>query len=315
MATSIRSFNGGSSLTLIEDAFSQVPGLLSLEKGFVAAGDDIEIEEQEGFLRGHGTYLVDNKLKATICGVVERVNKLVYVRPLKTRYTAEQGDVVIGRVTEVAGKRWKVNLKSRQEAGLLLSAVNLPGGMQRRRNAEDELNMRTLFKEGDLISAEVQQVMSEGGVALHTRSSKYGKLVAGHLLTIPASLVKRQKQHFVSMQTLGVDIILGCNGLIWVSPTSPAGEASNVPAAAVVAEEGFERCKALSRLQVEVTARVANCIRALASLFLPIYPATILDAYEIALEHSIPVKQILEDDFLSKLIESQVLRRSNELRT
>ena len=68
------------------------------------------------------------------------------------RYIAEQGDVVIGRVTEVqmhavyvpkaatlnhhtshvkvAGKRWKIDLKSRQEAGLLLSAVNLPGGIQ-----------------------------------------------------------------------------------------------------------------------------------------------------------------------------------------
>lgn len=33
--------------------------------------------------------------------VVERVNKLVFVRPLKTRYDAAQGDVVVGRVTEV----------------------------------------------------------------------------------------------------------------------------------------------------------------------------------------------------------------------
>ena len=31
---------------------------------------------------------------------------------------------------QIAGKRWKIDLKSRQEAGLLLSAVNLPGGIQ-----------------------------------------------------------------------------------------------------------------------------------------------------------------------------------------
>ena len=31
---------------------------------------------------------------------------------------------------QVQGKRWKVNLNSRQEASLLLSAVNLPGGVQ-----------------------------------------------------------------------------------------------------------------------------------------------------------------------------------------
>ena len=37
------------------------------------------------FCRGHGTYLNDNKLYASIAGVVERVNKLISVRPLRTK--------------------------------------------------------------------------------------------------------------------------------------------------------------------------------------------------------------------------------------
>ena len=37
------------------------------------------------FFRGHGTYLNDNKLYASIAGVVERVNKLISVRPLRTK--------------------------------------------------------------------------------------------------------------------------------------------------------------------------------------------------------------------------------------
>lgn len=49
-------------------------------------------------------------------------------------------------------KRWRIDLQSRQEAHLLLSAVSLPGGVQRRRTQEDELNMRSVFKEGDLVS-------------------------------------------------------------------------------------------------------------------------------------------------------------------
>ena len=48
--------------------------------------------------------------------------------------------------------------------------------LQRRRTAEDELNMRTLYTEGDLISAEVQSFFADGAVALHTRSLKYGKV-------------------------------------------------------------------------------------------------------------------------------------------
>jgi exosome complex component RRP4 len=53
---------------------------------------------------------------------------------------------------QVGSKRWHVDLQSRQEAQLLLSAVTLPGGVQRRRTAEDELSMREVFQEGDLIS-------------------------------------------------------------------------------------------------------------------------------------------------------------------
>lgn len=128
---------------------------------------------------------------ATVCGVIQRVNKLISVVPVKNRYATltlllqflqsdksnstsgmahaphrynpELGDVVVGRVTEVsapthcewncrpgimlhqqsccilampvyalqvANKRWRVDLRSRQAAALMLSAVNLPGGVQ-----------------------------------------------------------------------------------------------------------------------------------------------------------------------------------------
>ena len=36
--------------------------------------------------RGHGTQVVDGKLQATVCGVIQRVNKLVSVIPLRSRY-------------------------------------------------------------------------------------------------------------------------------------------------------------------------------------------------------------------------------------
>ena len=35
--------------------------------------------------RGHGTQVVDGRLVATVCGIVERVNKLVSVKPLRQR--------------------------------------------------------------------------------------------------------------------------------------------------------------------------------------------------------------------------------------
>jgi exosome complex component RRP4 len=70
----------------------------------------------------------EDGLYASVAGIVERVNQLISVKPLKSRYYGEIGDVVVGRITEVQQKRWKVDTNSRLDSVLLLSSVNLPGG-------------------------------------------------------------------------------------------------------------------------------------------------------------------------------------------
>lgn len=80
------------------------------------------------FKSGHGTYIKNDEIRASVAGVMEKVNKLISIRPLKSRYVGEIGDVVVARVTEVQQKRWKVNTNSRLDSILFLAAVNLPGG-------------------------------------------------------------------------------------------------------------------------------------------------------------------------------------------
>ncbi len=91
--------------------------------------------------RGHGTQLVNGELVSTICGVVQRINKLVSVAPLAGRYTAQLGDVVVGRVADIVPQRWKVDIHARQEAVLQLSAVNLPGSAQVNRGPRKSLQL------------------------------------------------------------------------------------------------------------------------------------------------------------------------------
>ena len=67
------------------------------------------------------------------------------------RYIGEVGDLIIGRIHTVDLKRWKVDIAGQRDAVLQLSAVNLPGGVQRMRTYEDQLSMRTLFCENDLV--------------------------------------------------------------------------------------------------------------------------------------------------------------------
>ncbi|XP_053551336.1 exosome complex component RRP4 [Bombina bombina] len=255
----------------------------------VSPGDTITTDT--GFMRGHGTYMEEEKLIASVAGVVERVNKLICVRAIKTRYNGEVGDIVVGRVTEVQQKRWKVDTNSRLDSVLLLSAVNLPGGELRRRSAEDELAMRSYLQEGDLISAEVQAVYSDGALSMHTRSLKYGKLGQGVLVQVSPSLIKRRKTHFHNLPC-GASIILGNNGFIWLYPTPEQTE-----------EEagGFvTNLEPISITDREVISRLRNCILALSTQKMLLYDTSILYCYEASLPHQI--KDILKIEVMEEIV-------------
>jgi exosome complex component RRP4 len=51
-------------------------------------------------------------------------------------------------------------MNSRQDGILLLSSINLPGGVQRRRTEADVLLMRSYFAENDLISVSLSYCSS-----------------------------------------------------------------------------------------------------------------------------------------------------------
>ncbi|SHO79953.1 Similar to S.cerevisiae protein RRP4 (Exosome non-catalytic core component) [Malassezia sympodialis ATCC 42132] len=178
------------------------------------------------YMRGHGCYLDASQAEivSSLSGTIEKVNKLVSVRPVRTRYRPEVGDLVIGRITDVQSRRWKVDIGAKTDASLQLSSINLPGGVQRKKLESDELQMRHFFQEGDLVVAEVQSLFQDGSVGLHTRSLRYGKLRNGALAVVPPVLVRRHKSHFLSLMQLperGVDLVLGLNGWIWVSKHVP----------------------------------------------------------------------------------------------
>lgn len=178
------------------------------------------------YMRGHGCYIdpTYSEIVSLLSGSVDRVNKLISVRPVRTRYRPEVGDLVVGRITEVQARRWKVDIGSKTDASLLLSSINLPGGVQRKKLESDELQMRAFFQEGDLLVAEVQSLFQDGSVGLHTRSLRYGKLRNGALVSVPPVLVRRHKSHFLTLAQLhdgAVDLVLGLNGLIWVAKHIP----------------------------------------------------------------------------------------------
>lgn len=73
----------------------------------------------------------------------------------------------------------------------------------------------------------------------------------------------------------GVDVILGCNGMVWVAPHARAPElgADGEPDQAPPPPPA-------TSAQREAVCRVAGAVRALAALYFPIFSATLVDTFQ-----------------------------------
>ncbi len=202
-------------VVLDEDSRAAPPA--RVRPGWVLPGEPIEAPP--GALRGHGTCEAGGEVRATVVGRVERVSRLVGVRAWRGRYTGDVGAVVIGTVQELAARRWRLDVGAPQLASLALAAINLPGGVLRRRTDLDALQMREHFCEGDVVACEVQAVHHDGALALHTRSLRYGKLRGGTIVRLDPSLVARAPSAFAEVEELAV--IVGANGVVWCGPALP----------------------------------------------------------------------------------------------
>ncbi|KAL2485846.1 ribosomal RNA processing 4 [Abeliophyllum distichum] len=305
----------------VERALEQLESLSlkSNSDASVTVADNISVDCEDAILKGHGTTELDGRVVATLCGVVERVNKLVYVRALRARYKPEIGDIIVGRVIEVAPKRWRLEINFSQDAVLMLSSMNLPDGIQRRRTAIDELNMRSIFEENDVICAEVRGFQHDGCLHLQARSQKYGKLERGQLLTIPPYLVKKRKQHFHHLEQYGIDLILGCNGYVWVGEhvevkdpmlvdQSNKSEQQIADAENSTSANEVETCTPLETRQN--ICRTANAIRVLSTLGFMITVEVITEIVNLSTSLNLDIHEMLGPEFYVLVAEKEAERRS-----
>ncbi|XP_022963880.1 exosome complex component RRP4 homolog isoform X2 [Cucurbita moschata] len=257
----------------------------------VIVADTIPLNYDDGVLKGHGTLDLNGEVVATICGVVERVNKLIYVRALRARYKPEVGDIIVGRVTE------------------------------RRRTAVDELNMRSIFEENDVICAEVRGFQHDG-LHLQARSQKYGKLERGQLLTVSPYLVKRRKQHFHHLEQYGIDLIFGCNGFIWIGEHVDPTEDMMIEDQVNKSEQKGSKFEGTFGNQVQERVytpletrqnicRTANAIRVLSNLGFIMTVEVIMETVSLSFSLNINVHEMLGSEFCVLTAEKEAERRTS----
>lgn len=271
-----------------------------LERHIVLPGD--LVTSHSSFMRGHGTFLSsDGELISSVAGRVSQINKLISVHAPRARFVGETGDVVVGRIMEVqvGQRRWKVETGARLDSVLLLNHINLPGGELRRKTTEDEMMMRTYFKEGDLIVAEVQSTFQDGSLSLHTRSLRYGRVGQGTLVRVPPFLVERCKVLFHNMPELGIHLVLANNGYIWISPSRTDEET----------EYGFDlSLDPLPLMTRQSIARMRNCIHIMKVGKVLLNASSCTKCFEESMEFE--VRELLEEKVVQKVL--RVLRQKTK---
>lgn len=66
----------------------------------------------EGFVAGHGTFVQEEQIYASIPGVVHMQDRVIFVKPIRSHYRPDTGDVVVGRIVSVEQSRWTVDINS-----------------------------------------------------------------------------------------------------------------------------------------------------------------------------------------------------------
>ncbi|KAK1504746.1 exosome complex exonuclease RRP4 [Colletotrichum tamarilloi] len=297
------------------DGGADIEGDISMRPAKRSRGDNYEIvtpgeiiTDDPQWMRGHGTYITQNTtdIVSSVAGTVTRTNKLLSVRPLRARYTPEIGDLVVGRIVEVQAKRWRVDVGSSQLAILQISAINLPGGILRKRTDTDELQIRSFFAEGDLVVAEVQQLHQDGAASLHTRSLKYGKLRNGVFVAVTGTgggggVVRAKRQQWVMDAAHGaakVHVTLGVNGFIWISKhvESDAGAESvglNRMEESVSANVYSSQNDKIDDETMREVARIRSVILALVENGLRVDEDMVVRGYKVAVDMGL---ESIEDD-------------------
>jgi len=194
--------------------------LLVEERQIVVPGDILA--EGMDYLPEQGTFREDDKIIASNVGMVSIKGRLIKLIALNGKYIPRTGDVVIGRITNVATMNWLVDIGYAYEAGLSLKEATsdyIPRG-------ED---LTQFYDFGENIMTKVITVSRAKMIDLTMKGPGLRKLKGGRIIGITPSKVPRiigREGSMVNMikDATNTQIIIGQNGKIWIHSDDPLNE-------------------------------------------------------------------------------------------
>ncbi len=167
------------------------------------------------FTAGEGAYRENNKIFASQIGLATLKGKTIYVTALAGTYIPYIGDIVIGKVYNIALTSWHVDICSPYAGILHISNV-----VRRPFNATKS-DLREIFDIGDILVAKIIAFDRLQDPALTVKGQDLGKLRGGTIIEITPSKIPRligRKGSMINMikEQTHAKIAVGQNGRIWI---------------------------------------------------------------------------------------------------
>lgn len=161
---------------------------------------------------GDNVFEEDGQIYSEVYGFKREGGGSVSVIPIKGTYVPEEGDQVVGIVTDMDHATWTVDINSPYEGTLHISRV------------EEELDQGRLDEYmaiGDVMRVMIDEVDREKEVELSLKCDRCGPLRRGRVVTVEPTRVPRLIGREGSMvgrirSEADVDVFVGNNGRVWI---------------------------------------------------------------------------------------------------
>ena len=191
----------------------------------IASGND--------YLPGEGTRRVGDDIIAGKFGLADISGRLVKVIPLSGSYIPRLGNIVIGRVNDISFNGWIMDINAPSASFLSTSEYS----RFVRGDLAEYCNI------GDMVVCQVIEIKRKG-IDLSVKGQGLGKLENGMIIHINSNKVPRVIGKEGSMikiikQETNCDIIVGQNGVIWISGRNIEDELKAKEAVLYVVSKSF----------------------------------------------------------------------------
>lgn len=187
--------------------------ILVQERDVVVPGE--ELAQGMDYLPSDGAFRDGEKIVSSRLGLFNLDGRLIKVIPLGGRYLPKKNDTVIGRITDVSLSNWRVDIGWAFEA-----MVHLREGS--RDFIPNDADLSKFYASGDLVVGKIIKAGTNKTIDMSLKMPGCRKLGAGRVIEVQPTRVPRiigKQGSMISMikESTECNIIVGQNGIVWIS--------------------------------------------------------------------------------------------------